>query len=119
VAVAAVMPRARTIVICDEVVASPIEEDVFTLEGVRVRLRAEAFTWQAALSVYLLLSSARYGKFLATFQVDQELLPLYIDVGQCVFPESGPYRFEVHFSVRGGGEAMKGEHPFDVLAPEE
>jgi hypothetical protein len=139
VAVAAVTPRVRTIVICDEAVASPTESDVFTLEGVRVRLQAERFPWHAALSVYLLLSSARkgkyagrillinernekpirYGKFLVTFEGDHEMMPIYVDLGQCVFAESGPYRFEIHFSVRDGGEAQKGEHPFHVLAPQE
>lgn len=137
--VAAVTPRVRTIVICDDVVTSPTEGEVFTLEGVRVRVRAEAFPWHAALSVYLLLSSAREGKyqgkilvindrsdkpiryirFLANFEDDHELLPFYIELGECVFPESGAYRFAVHFSGRGGGEAQKGEHPFVILPPEE
>jgi hypothetical protein len=61
VAVAAVTPRVRTIVICDDAVASPTEGDVFTLEGVRVRLQAERFPWRVGLNVYLLLSSPRKG----------------------------------------------------------
>jgi len=60
----------------------------------------------------------RYVKFLATFQKDNELLPLYVEVGDCVFPEAGPYSFEIYFSARGG-EALKGEHPFTVLSREE
>jgi hypothetical protein len=139
VAVAAVTPRVRTIVICDDVSASLTEEGVFTLEGVRLRLQATSFPHRAALSLFLLLSSPRKGrysgkilvinersdrpiryvKFLATFQEDNELLPLYVEVGDCVFPEAGPYSFEIYFSTRDGGDALKAEHPFSVLSHEE
>ncbi len=61
----------------------------------------------------------RYVKFLATFREDKELLPLYVEVGDYVFPEAGQYNFEIYFSARGGGEALKGEHPFTVLSHEE
>jgi hypothetical protein len=138
-AVAAVTPRVRTIVICDDISASITENGVFTLEGVRLHLEAASFPCPAALSVFLLLSSPRKGrysgkilvvhersdkpiryvKFLATFQEDNELLPLYVVVGDCVFPEPGPYRFEIYFAARDGGEALKGEHPFAVLLHEE
>jgi hypothetical protein len=137
-AVAAVTPRVRTIVICDDVVASPTEEGVFTLEGVRQHLEAASFPWRAALSVFLVLSSPRKGKyagkilivnerddrtiryvkFVAPFQEDNELLPLYVDLGDCVFPEAGQYSFQVYFSARRG-EALKGEYPFTVFASEE
>jgi len=137
-AVAAVTPRVRTIVICDDVVASSTEEGVFTLEGVRQHLTAASFPWRAALSVFLLLSSPRKGKypgkvlvvnerndrtiryvkFVATFQEENELLPLAIALGDCVFPEAGPYSFQVYFSARGD-EALKGEQPFTVFAHEE
>lgn len=60
----------------------------------------------------------RYVKFLATFAEDHELLPLCIEVGECVFPEAGPYSFEIYFFARGI-ESLKGEHPFIVLAHEE
>jgi hypothetical protein len=138
-AVAAVTPRVRTIVICDEVTASPTEEGVFTLEGVRQHLEAASFPWRAALSVFLLLSSPRKGrysgkiliinerndrtirylKFVAAFQEDNELLPLYVHLGDCVFPEAGQYSFQVYFSARGGGEALKGEHPLTVFSHKE
>jgi hypothetical protein len=137
-AVAAVTPRVRTIVICDDVSASLTENGVFTLEGVRLQLEAASFPRHAALRLFLLLSSPRKGrysgkilvinersdrpiryvKFLATFQEDNELLPLYVDVGDCVFPEAGSYNFEIYFSARGG-EALKGEHPFTVRSHEE
>jgi hypothetical protein len=138
-AVATVMPRVRTIVICDDVSASPIEDGVFTLEGVRQHLEAEFFPWRAALSLFLVLSSprsgryagkilivsernnkaVRYMKFLATFDDEDQVLPLYIEMEDCVFPEAGRYSFEIYFSARDGGEALKGEHPFTVFATEE
>jgi hypothetical protein len=138
-AIAAVTPRVRTIVICDDVSASLSEDGVFTLEGVRLHLAAASFPCRAGLSLFLLLSSPRKGryagkilvvnersdrpiryvKFVATFQEDNELLPLYVEVGDCVFPEAGQYSFEVYFSARDDGEALKGEHPFIVLSHEE
>jgi hypothetical protein len=136
--VTAITPRVRNIVICDAVVASRTEDRVFNLKGVRQHLRASAFPCRAALRVFLLLSSPRkgkypgkivivnerndriirYGKFSATFEGDNELLPLYVDLGDCVFPEAGHYSFEVHFSAHDG-EALKGEHPFTILSQEE
>src|SRR5438876_1489780 len=121
-AVAAMTPRVRTIVICDNVSASVTEDGVFTLEGVRLHLEAASFPCRAVLSLFLLLSSPRKGrysgkilvvnersdrpiryvKFLATFQEDNELLPLYVEVGDCMFPEAGLYTFEIYFSGRGG-----------------
>jgi hypothetical protein len=62
-AVVALTPRVRTIVICDDVSASLTEDGVFTLEGVRYRLTAPLFPWRRALNVFLLLSSPRKGKY--------------------------------------------------------
>lgn len=135
---AAVTPRIRTIVICDDVSVSPTESDVFTLEGVRLKLEATSFPCRASLRLFTLLSSARKGaysgkvlvvnerndkpiryvKFLATFEEDNEFLPLYVAVDNCVFPDDGRYRFDVYFTA-AGGEALKGEHPFFVLLHEE
>jgi hypothetical protein len=137
--IAAVTPRVRTIIICDDVSPSLTEIGVFTLEGVRLHLEALSFPHHAALNLFLLLSCPRKGrypgkilvvdersdkpiryvKFLATFEEDNELLPLHVEVGNCVFPEPGPYSFEIYFSARGGGDALKGEHPFTILTPEE
>jgi hypothetical protein len=108
-AAATLTPGVRMIVICDDISTSLTEDSVFTLEGVRLHLEAASFPCWAALSVYLLLSSSRKGryagkvlvvndrsdkpiryvKFLATFQEDNELVPLYVAVGNCVFPEVG------------------------------
>jgi hypothetical protein len=139
-AVAAVTPRVRTIVICDDVSVRLTEYGVFTLEGVRQHLQAAAVPWRAALSLFLVLSSARKGtypgrilvvneqtdrairylKFAATFAQDNELLPLYLSVGECTFPEAGVYRFEVYFAARSvGTDVLKGEHPLIVRTGEE
>jgi len=137
-AVAAVTPRVRTIVICDDVSASPTENGVFDLTGVRQHIFAESFPCRVALSLFMLLSSARKGdytgrvvivnernermiryvKFAADFDRDNQLSPFYLEIDNCVFPEAGAYDFEVYFSARDG-EALKGEHPFAVLSHEE
>src|SRR5581483_12021055 len=62
-AVAALTPRVRTIVICDAVSASRTEDRVFTLKGVRQHLKATSFPLRAKLRVYLLLSSPRKGRY--------------------------------------------------------
>jgi hypothetical protein len=43
---------------------------------------------------------------------------IYIDLGDCVFPEAGQYNVEISFSTREG-EALKGEHPFFVHPDED
>ena len=43
------------------------------------------------------------------------MLPLYVDIGNCLFPEAGHYNFEVYFSARDATEALQGEHPFIVF----
>lgn len=138
-AVAALTPRVRTIVICDEVAASLTEEGTFTLEGVRVKLEAPKFPHTATLWVLLLLSSPRKGryfgrilvvnegndkviryvKFAAVFAGDNDLLPFCVNVSDCVFPEAGQYNFEIYFTGRDGNEALKGELPLTVLSPSE
>jgi hypothetical protein len=138
-AVAALTPRVRTIVICDDVTVSPTEDSVFTLEGVRFHLATSSFPCRKTLNSFLLISSSRkgtysgkvlvvnertdktirYAKFQATLEHDRELLALGVDLGDCVFPEPGQYNFGVYFSAQGGDEALKGEHPFTVLSYEE
>jgi hypothetical protein len=139
VAVAAVTPRVRNIVICDDVTASLTEEGVFTLESVRQRLTASSFPCRADLNLFLVVSSprkgryagkvlvinerdgtcVRYVKFDATFYEDNEVLSLHVETGACMFPEAGHYNFDVYFSARGSGDALKGEHLFTVLPYEE
>jgi hypothetical protein len=47
----------------------------------------------------------------AAFQDDNQLLPLYFDLGDCVFPEAGQYSFAIYSSARDGGEALEGRAP--------
>ena len=111
--IAAITPRVRTIVICDAVSASRAEDRVFTLKGVRQHLEAASFPWRATLCVFLLLSSPRkgnypgrvvlvnqrndrairYEKFVAEFEEDNGLLPLYVNMSECVCPPSGSLHF--------------------------
>jgi hypothetical protein len=132
---AALTPRVRILAACDEVTASDTEAGVFTLEGVRQHLRAESFPCRFRPSLFLLLSSPRKGTyrgrvllihertdhtlryvgFLATFEGDNELLPLYLDVGDCALPQPGLYTFQVWFTAANGAEALKAEHPFHAL----
>ena len=113
-------PRVRTIVICDAVDASPTEEGVFTLEGVRQHLTADSFPWRAGLGVFLVLSNPRKGKysgkvlivneasgrairflkFVAAFEENHQLQPVQLDAGELVFPEAGQYVFGVYFSTQ-------------------
>ena len=58
---AAILPRIRTLVVCDQVLASDIEAGVFTLEGVRQHLEFASFPHVAALNLFLVLSSPRRG----------------------------------------------------------
>jgi hypothetical protein len=64
-------------------------------------------------------STTRYVKFFATFQEDNEVLPMYVEIGACVFPKASYYSFQVYFSAHGGVEMLKGEHPFTVHSHEE
>jgi hypothetical protein len=118
---------------------SCLSHQVESCEGVRQHLRAGSFPFRVSLNLFLLLSSSRKGQYagkilvvneqanktvryvkvLAAFEDDNELLPLYVDVGDCIFPGAGQYSFQIYFSARDGSEALKGEHPFTVLAEEE
>src|SRR6185369_13945354 len=136
--VAAVTPRVRTIVICDDVTESLTEDGVYTLEGVRSHLAAAVLPCRVSLTLYLLFSSPRRGKysgkilvvqegtekpiryvkFSVTFEEDNEVLSYWIAVDNCVFHEAGPYLFQVYFANKDGDEALKAEHPFTVLSIE-
>jgi hypothetical protein len=137
-AVVALTPRVRTIVVCDDISASMTEDRVFTLEGVRFEILAPALPCRTSLFLFLALSSPRKGvfpgrillideqnekalryiKFAAEFEEDNQLMPYAVDLGACDFPSDGLYRFEVYFSIRGA-EALKGEHPITVICDEE
>jgi hypothetical protein len=136
---AALTPRVRALLVCDEAVASDIESGVFSLEGVRQQLTAETFPCRATLTVFLVLSSPRkgiyqgdiqlihsetekvlrYKKFRAEFEENNEVLPLYAELGSCEFPEPSVYNVRVRFSPGDGADVLKGDLPFPVLQIQE
>jgi hypothetical protein len=135
---AALTPRVRTIVVCDEATASEIEEGVFNLEGVRQGVRAESFPRVRGLAVYLLLSyprrgsfdgqvklvdeeedkAIRYAKFSAEFEDPSGLVAVAVAMDNCVFPGPGVYTIQVEFWTKAG-DVQKGEQPFHVWHVEE
>src|SRR5262245_703541 len=128
---AALTPRVSAIVLCDEIVRSEIEDDVFTLEGVRLDVGAETFPCVRELAVYLLLSYPRGGRFdgevkvvpagenktiriarfTADFNTSPGAQPQAVDLGNCTFPKAGAYTIEVWFRA-GPGDVLKGEATF-------
>jgi len=132
---AAITPRVQVMVICSEVIASEIESDVFTLEGVRQYLVSPTCPCVFRPYLFLVLSNARrgvfhgvakiqdegtnrvirYGKFDVTFERDRERRPMYINLGACRFPEFGEYNFQVWFSAQGRDEVLKGEQVFEIV----
>lgn len=138
-AAAALTPRVRIMVVCDDVTASNTEDGVFTLEGVRQRIYAPSLPCQKDLHVYLLVACPRRGRyegavgvvnsettrlvrwapFDVTFRDANDLVPVIVDVVNCPFPEASAYTFEIWFTTRNGDAAQKGELPFHVIGPEE
>jgi hypothetical protein len=136
---AALTPRVRILVLCDEVVESETEEGVFTLEGVRQQLVGDAFPLRASLNLFVVLFSARTGnyrgnvvvvnartdkairylKFQVGFDSDSQIVPMAMDLGSCAFPEPGPYMIQVWFSPGEGQDVLKAELPFNVFQTEE
>jgi hypothetical protein len=136
---ASLTPRVRILAVCDDVAESAIEGGVFTLEGVRQHIRTESSSRLFRPFLFLLLScprrgtypgrvlvvnertdhTIRYVRFPAAFEEDNQLLPFYLDLGDCAFPEPGLYTFQVLFTAPNREEALKAEHPFYVLPHEE
>jgi hypothetical protein len=56
---AALTPRVRIMVVCDEVIASETENDVFTLEGVRQYLVAQSLPCEFHPRLFLVLEQDR------------------------------------------------------------
>jgi hypothetical protein len=132
---AALLPRVRILVVCDEAVRSEIEDDVFTLEGVRYRIYARSFPCLRELSVFLLLSYERRGRFEGTVRVEDDVTNKYlrlkkfvvefdgdnhlealdVDLGECRFPAPRRYWIRVEFTSHEGVDVMKHESPFSVL----
>jgi hypothetical protein len=132
---AALTPRVRILVVCDEATASDIEDGVFTLEGVRQHVTASTFPYRHSLSVFLVLSCSRkgtytgkvrivntsetrtirYEKLQAVFVQDNDVLSLPVELGECQFPVPGPYLVQVWLAPRGGAEVQKGELVIGVI----
>jgi hypothetical protein len=135
---AALTPRVRAMVVCDEVMPSETEGSVYRLEGVRVHVNSASFPYRRTFHVFMLLGSARrgifpgwirvvhsngrtirYKKFRAAFQQNNELLPLYVDIANCIFQLPGEHAFEVWFAASEGEAAQKGELPFFLYEDQE
>jgi hypothetical protein len=62
-AAAALTPRVRIMVVCDDVTASATEDGVYTLECVRQRIHAGSLPCNQNLHVYLLVACPRPGRY--------------------------------------------------------
>jgi hypothetical protein len=131
-------PRVRSMVVCDEVISSEIEDKVFTLENARQQRRTDALPCLCELSVFLVLSSQYQGdflgllvlrndraeiiqsrRFLASFAETNDLVPVFVEMDLCEFAELGRYMFEAWFVDQHGEHAQKWELPFLILPYEE
>jgi hypothetical protein len=136
---AALMPRVRTLVICDGIRASNVEEYVFHLRGARYQVVASSFPIRRPLRLYCILSSPRPGRFpgyikIMNDQTDRavfygqieptplfedtwDLLPLDLPV-QARFPQAGLYIVQVWFFQDTAADVLKMEQPLYVLQTE-
>jgi len=125
---AALTPRVRTLVVCDGIRASRIEENVFHLRGARTHVFAEAFPVRRRPRLFLILSSPRSGRYpsyvkiideetdQAVFygQVDPsplfpdatELLPLDLPI-HVRFPKAGRYTVQLWFFQETAADVLK------------
>jgi hypothetical protein len=133
---AALTPRVRNLLICDNIRPSMLEADVYHLRGARSYVFASAFPLQRRLHVFVTLSSTRPGRFPGYIKVvcdrtDQAiffsnldpapeflagggLLPLDVPV-HTRFPEPGGYTVQLWFFQEASGDILKMEQPFHVL----
>lgn len=131
-------PNVRSLVVCDEDVASEIEAEVFTLEGARHRVEIDTFPHQREVSVFLQLAYARGGSFNGsvrlvrvapdrelrrvslqiTFSPGEQFIATTVSLGICTFPAPSLYHVQVWFWDHTGQEAQKAERPFFVVASE-
>lgn len=136
---AALTPRVRTLVVCDSIRASKVEESVFHLRGTRYHIRADSFPLRRRLWLFVILSSPRPGRFPGyvkvidgstdraiyygqiepppRFPADGDLLPLVLPI-TVRFPRPDRYIVQVWFFQETGADILKMEQPFDVLERE-
>src|SRR5215471_8822658 len=102
---AAIAPRVRTLVICDGIRTSRIEENVFHLRGARSHVFAPAFPFRRRLRLFLILSSPRPGRYpcyvkIIDAETDQAVFYGQVDPSP-VFPEAAELlAFELPINVR-------------------
>ncbi len=126
-------------VICDEALLSEIESEVHTLENVRLHLWTDSYPLLRQLSVYLVLSHYRSGTykgeirlmregarakmewqpFAVEFASGMDRIVLVVEMGECRFPASGDYAFEVWFFDEESLEVQKGDERLEVHTLEE
>ncbi len=138
-AVAALTPRVRVMAICDDATPSDIESDVYTLEGVRQGIVAEALPCRCNLVVFLVLSCPRPGShagsvrvidmerdkvirlqdFQASFDGSNPRISVAVSLANCVFAAAGEYTFELSFLAGKHGVVVKGEQSLFITLIEE
>ena len=126
-------------VVCDEAVSSEIEAEVHTLENVRLGIEVDSFPHLRWFCVYLVLSHPRTGSFQGEvrlmrdsaktritgtmfpveFGPGMDRLAFYVEVGECRFPASGDYSFEVWFHDDDSSPVQKGEERLRIYDSEE
>src|ERR1051326_5153566 len=79
---AATTPRVRTLVVCDGIRASRLEESVFHLRGARSHIVADAFPGRRRLHLFLVLSSPRPGRYPSYVKVINEQTEQAVYYGQ-------------------------------------
>jgi hypothetical protein len=137
-AAAALTPRVRMMILCDEVRKSKTEPGVFHLKSVRQEIKVGSFpSIRTEFCLFLVLSNTRPGKFPASicivsetsdktvhyahldpppvFGNDGGLFIVSVPIG-CRFPEEGIYCAQMWFFQQQGSDVLKGEFPFLVAA---
>src|SRR5258708_7771255 len=136
---AALTPRVRTLVACDAIRASRIEENVFHLRGARAHIFSQAFPVRRRLRLFLILSSPRSGRCRRSVktiddETDQAVLygqvdpsPMFPDAAELLpldlpihvgFPKAGRYPVQLWFFQETAADVLKLEQPFYVLERE-
>jgi hypothetical protein len=133
---AALIPRVQTLVVCDSVRPSRLEEGVFHLRGARCHVYIDAFPIRTRLRLFTILSSPRRGRFpgyvkviddhtdkavfygqiepTLEFDVATDILPLFVPLN-VNFPRAGRYTMQVWFFQEGFADVLKMEQSFRVL----
>ena len=133
---AAALPRVRLMTVCDRARESDTEAGVYHLRGVRQKIVAPAFPFQASrLWLFLVLSSHRPGTYPGYVRVIEDETDRAIFFAhlaphphfeeehtlgvvarlRCRFPQGGRYTVQVWFNQEHESDVLKGEVPFSVV----